>query len=219
MNLRLSSGSVRPGEAAKEQILRFDVDERDIVMVAEQADDLLGLVGAHQAMIDEHAGQLVADRFVDQHRRDRAVDPARKAANHPAVADLLANLGDLGGPELGHRPAAGETADVADEIGEQPAAVGRVDDLRVEHQAVESARLVDRHGVRRALRAATTSKPSGNCSTRSPWLIQTWWVSPGDQRPSNKADSPIISMKARPNSRLSDGATRPPSWCAMVCWP
>ena len=101
-------------------------------------------------MVDEDAGQLVADRLVDQHRRDRAVDAAGKAADHPAVADLLADLGDLGGAELGHRPVAGEAADVADEIGEQLAAVGRVDDLGVEHQAVEAPLLVGGDRVGRA---------------------------------------------------------------------
>ena len=86
MNLRLASGSVTPVEAAEEVGARVHVDERDVVIVAEQADDLLGLARAHQAVIDEHAGQLLADRLVDQHRRDRAVDAARQAADHPALA-------------------------------------------------------------------------------------------------------------------------------------
>ena len=35
-------------------------------------DDLLGLVLAHQAVVDEDAGELVADRPVDEQRGDRA---------------------------------------------------------------------------------------------------------------------------------------------------
>ena len=100
MNLRLASGSVEPGEAAEEQVRGVHMDERDVVMVAEQADDLLGLVRAHQPVIDEDAGQLVADRLVDQHRGDRAVDAAGKAADHPALADLGADVGDLGGADI-----------------------------------------------------------------------------------------------------------------------
>ena len=96
MNLRLASGSVTPGEPAEEQRLGVHVDQRDVVAVAEQRDDLLGLACAHQAVVDEHAGQLLADRLVDQHRGDRAVDAARQAADHPALADLLADVGDLG---------------------------------------------------------------------------------------------------------------------------
>ena len=99
-------------------------------------------------MVDEHAGQLLADRLVDQHRRDRAVDAARQAADHLALADLRADVGDLGLAIGGHRPVAGAAADVADEIGDQLAAVGRVHDLGVELSAVEAALLVggDREG-------------------------------------------------------------------------
>ncbi len=110
-------------------------------------------------MVDEDAGQLVADRLVDQHRGDRAVDPARQAADHPALPDLLADVGDLGVAEARHRPVAGAAADVAHEIGEQFAAVGRVHDLRVEHQAVALRLLVggDREG--RAFRAGDDLEP------------------------------------------------------------
>ena len=48
----------------------------------------LAFVEPQQAVIDEHAGELVADRLVDQHRRDREVDAARQPADHPALADL-----------------------------------------------------------------------------------------------------------------------------------
>ncbi len=68
-------------------------------------------------MIDEHAGQLLADRFVDQHRGNRAVDAAGQAADHPALADLLSDLRDLGVAERTHRPIARAAADVPSEIG------------------------------------------------------------------------------------------------------
>ena len=95
----LGIGDARePGE---EGVLGIDVDQRDVVTAAEQTDDLARLARAHQPVIDEHAGQPLADRFVDQHGGDRAVDPARQAANHPSVPDLLADLGDLRVAELG----------------------------------------------------------------------------------------------------------------------
>jgi hypothetical protein len=40
-------------------------------MVAEHGHDLLGLAQPQEAVVDEDAGQLVADRLVDQHRRHR----------------------------------------------------------------------------------------------------------------------------------------------------
>ena len=146
-------------------------------MVAEQADDLLGLVGAHQAVVDEHAGQLVADRLVDQHRRDRAVDPARQAADHPArrrPGRGSRRSWSSRNSAIVQSPA--QAADVADEIGEQLAAVGRVDDLGVEHQSNRSAAPRRWRSRRARLRTGRRSlKPSGSCSTRSPWLIHTWW--------------------------------------------
>jgi hypothetical protein len=54
------------------------MDERDVVVVAEQRDDLFGLAQTHQAMVDEDAGELVADRLVDQHGGHGGVDATRK---------------------------------------------------------------------------------------------------------------------------------------------
>jgi hypothetical protein len=65
--------------------------QREIVVVAEHRDHLSGLVLAHQAVVDEDAGQLVADRLVDQHRGDGGIDAARQPADHPALADLRAD--------------------------------------------------------------------------------------------------------------------------------
>ena len=39
-------------------------------MAAEQLSDFLAFVQPQQAVIDEHAGQLRADRFVQQHGGD-----------------------------------------------------------------------------------------------------------------------------------------------------
>src|SRR3546814_11389484 len=93
-----------------------------------------------KAVVDEDAGQLLADRFVDQHRGDRAVDAARQAAQHALAADLRANLGDLCRAEFGHRPFASAAADAADEIGAPPCATRVVDDFGVEFRALIAAR-------------------------------------------------------------------------------
>ena len=55
-------------------------------------------------MIDEYAGELVADGLVDQHRRHRTIDPAREAADHLGVADLVADARDRLGPVSAHGP-------------------------------------------------------------------------------------------------------------------
>ena len=62
-----------------------------IVVLAEHGDDVGRLVLAHQAVVDEDAGQLVADRLVDQQRRNGTVDAARQRADDALVADLFAD--------------------------------------------------------------------------------------------------------------------------------
>ena len=73
------------GQALEEERPGVNRNQRNIEVASEQLDDLLGLAGAQQAGIDEHAGQLLADRLVQQERGDRAVDPAGQPADHPAA--------------------------------------------------------------------------------------------------------------------------------------
>ena len=105
-------------------------------------------------MIDEHAGELVADRLVDQHRRDRAVDAAGQPADHPAPADLLADVLDRLVLEGAHRPVAAALRDLAHEIAEQRRALRRVHHFEMELRGVELALVVRDHGDRRVLRGA-----------------------------------------------------------------
>ena len=89
--------AVEPGQ---EQVRRVAVHQADVEAVAEGLHHLLRLARAQQAVVDEDAGQLVADRLMDQHRGDRAVDPAGQAADHPSAAHLGADAADLGGAEI-----------------------------------------------------------------------------------------------------------------------
>ena len=84
-----------PASRLEEALLGVDGDERDLEVVAEGGDDLLALVLAHQAVVDEHAGELVADRAVHEQRGDARVDAAGQAADDLAVADLRADARDL----------------------------------------------------------------------------------------------------------------------------
>ena len=64
----------------------------DVEAVAEGRHHLLGLALPQQAVIDEDAGELVADRLVDQHRGDRRIDAAGQAADHPPAARPAARM-------------------------------------------------------------------------------------------------------------------------------
>ena len=105
-DLALLLGVGDPGELAEEQFARVAVDQRDVVMAAEQAHDLLGLAQAQQAGIDEDAGEPLADRLVDERRGDRGIDAAREAADDAAARDLVADALHRLGAERRHRPVA-----------------------------------------------------------------------------------------------------------------
>ena len=75
-------------------------------MAAEQLDHLRGLAQPQQSVVDEDAGELLADGLVDQHRRDRGIDAARQAADHLAASDLGADLLDRLLLEGAHGPVA-----------------------------------------------------------------------------------------------------------------
>jgi hypothetical protein len=68
--LALLLGVADAGQRVDERVGCVDVNQRNVEMAAEQRDDLAALVEPHQAVVDEDAGQLVADRFVDQLGRD-----------------------------------------------------------------------------------------------------------------------------------------------------
>ena len=156
MILRFCSGSVTPASAPRNSSRGVDMDERDVVVVAEQVDDLLRLAFAQQAVVDEDAGELVADRLVDaapRRRRNRrrptgrrsrarrrpgrgsrAISRSRKAAMRPVAA-------------CSRRPR-GRSWRAA------PRPLRRVHHLGVELHAVEAPRLVGDGGEGRAGRDA-----------------------------------------------------------------
>ena len=121
------------------------MDQRNVVMPAEQRHHLFRLAGPQQAVIDKDTGQLLADRLVDQHRRHRGIHPARQAADHLAVSHLRADRLDRTGAVRGHRPASRTAADPQRKTRQQRAAILGMDHLGMELHAVIAA-LVIRHG-------------------------------------------------------------------------
>ncbi len=92
---RFVSGSLTPASRREEALLRANVHERHVEVAAERLHHLLGFVLAHQAVVDEDAGQLVADRLVDEQGRHRGVDAAGEATDDALRADLGADPLDL----------------------------------------------------------------------------------------------------------------------------
>ena len=149
-NLALLLRIAHPFQLAEEEVRGIGMDERNVVMIAEERDDLLRLSGAHDAGIDKHTLQLIADRFMQQHGDDGRIDAAREPANDAPAAHLLAHLADFGFLEGGHRPVAHAAGDLVGEVFQDLRAARRVHHFGVELHAVEFLLVIGDGRKRRA---------------------------------------------------------------------
>ena len=92
-----------------------DEDERQLQPLVTRA-DLRRFVQAQDAVVHEDAGQLVADRAVNDERGHRRIDAAAERADHAPVADLRADSGGRLFDKRRHRPVAGAAADAVREV-------------------------------------------------------------------------------------------------------
>ena len=102
---RLRSGSRSPASRSRKRSSARAVTSGTCEVLAEQRLDLLALALAQQAVVDEHAGEPVADRLVHERGGHRRVDAAREPAHRAPVADLRADPRGGVGDERLHRPA------------------------------------------------------------------------------------------------------------------
>ncbi len=83
------------GKVIEEGFGRIDDAEVDFEMVAEGVFDEIALFVAEQAVVDEDAGELVADGFVEERSDDGGIDAAGEAAEDAFVADEFSYAGDF----------------------------------------------------------------------------------------------------------------------------
>ena len=86
MILRFCSGSVTPASRVEKQIGRIDEVERQLQLLAEPLLNLVRFVVTQQPVVDEDARQPIADRAMNQHRRDGRIHAARQARTPPCPA-------------------------------------------------------------------------------------------------------------------------------------
>ena len=88
-HLALLLGVGDAGELREEPVRRLHVDRAATPKWRrERLLDLVGLALAEEPVVDEHAGELVADGPVHEQRGDRRVHAAGERAQHLGVADL-----------------------------------------------------------------------------------------------------------------------------------
>jgi hypothetical protein len=148
------------GEPAQEQVSTHRRGPAGCCNGRGTAHDLLASPMPHQAVIDEDAGQLVADRLVDQHRGDRRIDPAGQAADHrplPTCARISAILVARNSAMV-QSPLQPQTWRTKLAISLRHRACAP---LRGGTGAVEAARLVGDHGEGRAVAGGDDAEAGG----------------------------------------------------------
>ena len=169
----------------------------DVVGIAEQRHHVLGLVLPQQAMIDENAGEAVADRFVDRDRGNRGIDPTGKAADarlSPTCSRIAAMASS--------RKAAMDQSGVspATRVGKfriSPAPSGVVH-LRVELHSETPLSGVFNHGERRAFGGCDHAPAGGQRRDLVAMGHPDRVVAPLLHSPSNRAQSSVTRTSARP---------------------
>ena len=178
---------------------------------------MLAFVFSEEAVVDEDAGELVADGFVEKCGEDGGIDAAREAADDGCVADLFADGVDGGVDEAAHFPGAAGFADAVEEILDDLGAVGRVGDFGVELHAekgvvtVSAWRRGGRWGCRREGGRRGRGFGPGLRGTSRRWCRRGWsgvghrgW------------EEGVRWSWVRPYSRAGAGLTSPPRiWAAI----
>ena len=155
--LALGFGIVQTPQRLKKDIGGIDGDQARVENVRHAARkrdfDLFTLIQAQEAVVDEHAGELIADGAIEQRGGDAGVDAAGQSEHHPFPADGRAHFCYGALDDVFCCPQAPATADVSREAAKDFGAIARMRDLGVELHAEETPRTI-RHGGDRRIRGA-----------------------------------------------------------------
>ena len=216
--LRLASGSVTPASRFRKRSSASTATSGMLELVAEGGDDLLALVLAHEPVVDEHAGQLVPDRAVDEHAPRRSSRRRRTGRRSPCRCPPASGCA-RSAPRRStrrSRPCRSRRCRARNVV-EDRLPVGRVHDLGVELDAVD-ARARRSRAPRRASSSTTPARRT-RAGPRRPCRGATSSTSacPAARRAGGPCSRTVSSE--RPNSPTSAPSTRPPSSRASSCMP
>ncbi len=147
-DLALLLGVGDPGERSEVARRGVHTDHAHAEVLREGMHHLVTLVEPQQAVIDEHADELFADRPMQERRNHRGIDAARKSQQHAALPHLRPHARDRIVDDGADGPERLRAADVAHEAFEQTHALARVRNLGMELHTVIAARFVGHRGDR-----------------------------------------------------------------------
>ncbi len=127
------------GQLAHETIPRINLHHMNIEFADKGFHYALRFTFAEQAVVNEHTGQLITDRPVNQHRHYRGVYTAAEGAEHFFVADFVLDILDGILNKGFHRPFAFTAANLVQEVRDHLIPVHGVAYLRMELHREEFA--------------------------------------------------------------------------------
>src|SRR5690606_7328358 len=136
-------------ETAQEELRRVNDTQIDLEVPRVERLDLFAFAGAEQAVVNEDAGELLADGLVDERGGHGGIDSAGKAEEHAGFfAHGLADVGDRVSDEVLGRPVLSGAADALQEVANDIDAALAVKHLGMKLDAVEVALAIldDREG-------------------------------------------------------------------------
>src|SRR5438105_6368284 len=135
-------------QRAEKSVDGVDVHQAHPKMPLEGIDHTLRLTAPQEAVIDEDAGQLIANGAMGKRGHDRRINPTRERADHAPRTHLTTDIADRLIDERRRRPVASAATDIAQKIADELRAETGVDDLRVELQNDQSVAGPHRRGGR-----------------------------------------------------------------------
>src|SRR5579875_2265602 len=144
-------------QASQKAFASIDRAQRNVQGLVEGLNHLLTFACAHTAIIDKNTRELVAHRSMDQQCGYGRIDAARKRADEPFGANLLANRSYGLVDDRGRGPGGRAAADGVEKIANDLFALGRVRDFGMELQANQAA-LIGHSGHRVAFAAGQNLK-------------------------------------------------------------
>ena len=130
------------GEFAEVALGGVHADHAHAEVLRKHPHDFVAFLMPQQAVVDKHAGELLADRLVQQRRDHRGIHAARQPQQHMAAADLRPHAGDGVFDDVVGGPAAVAAANIFQEALVDPRALRGVRDFGMELQRVVTARFV-----------------------------------------------------------------------------
>ena len=146
--LALALGILDTVERLEKTCLGIDADNMHAHVFGEGRHDLIAFLMAQQSVVDEHAGEFVADGAMQQRRDHRGIDTTGQTEQHFIIADLLADGANTFVGDIAGGPQCVAAADLTDKARKNASALAGMRHFRMKLHTVEVPCLVGHTGNR-----------------------------------------------------------------------